>query len=269
MVSIFSPIWKNHNFSPTSLDASFLTWYEKGIRSLYNLFSEGRFISFPDWAVTYDLPKSNFFRYLQIKKFVQKCFSSFPDLPDNKLDNLLSKSMMGKKLISTLYNFICEINPSSLENIKKNWESDLDQVINNDTWEAALRQIHVSSICARHGLIQLKIVLRAHLTNARLAKMYTYADPSCPRCKGQPADHIHMLWSCPALSTYWSNIFDAYTKMFKKTVSPEPLCAIFGITPTTSSIAGKARDVIAFTSLIARRNILLNWKQQSPRSFTK
>ena len=42
-----------------------------------------------------------------------------------------------------------------------------------------------------------------------------------------------------------------------------------GFTPETRSIRGKAYAVIAFTSLLARRLILLAWKQASTPSFTR
>lgn len=139
----------------------------------------------------------------------------------------------------------------------------------DDQWEAVLKLIHSSSPCARHSLIQLKIVLRAHLTKARLAKMFPNVDSSCPRCKGQPADYIHMFWSCPKLNTFWANIFNAYSKMFQKDVVPNPICALFGCTPEIRGLKGKAGAVIAFTSLIARRQILLSWKKESPPTFSR
>ena len=190
---------------------------------------------------------------------------SFPNLPtDNIIDQILSLSPDKKKLISSLYDTIFNISSPSLDEVRSRWEMDMGGKFSDESWEACLKLIHTSSPCARHGLIQLKIVLRAHLTNARLADMYPNMDPSCPRCKGQPADYIHMFWSCPKLSIFWTNIFDAYTKIFKKTVLPNPLCAIFGVMPRPCLIKGNARTVIAFTSLIARRNILLCWKQQYP-----
>ena len=124
-------------------------------------------------------------------------------------------------------------------------------------------------MCARHGLIQLKVVLRAHLTKARLAKIFPDTDPSCPRCNGQPADYMHMFWSCPKLSQFWHRIFCAYSEMFNRNIDPNPKCALFGFTPETRSIAGKAHEIIAFTSLVARRLILLAWKDKAPPSFTR
>ena len=153
--------------------------------------------------------------------------------------------------------------------MKEQWETDLGEELCNSQWAAVLDLIHSSSTCARHGLIQLKIVLRVHFTNAKLARIYPTVDPSCPRCKAQPADHIHMFWSCPRLTKFWSDIFNAYSIMFRKVVSPNPICALFGFTPETRSIRGKAFVVIAFTSLLARRLILLSWKQATPPSFTR
>lgn len=268
--SIYAPIWRNHNFPPASLDASYQFWHTKGIQFVFNLFSDGRFLSFSELSEAFDLPKSNFFRYLQVKNFVQKHFSSFPNIPNKyTLDDILSLSPTKRKIISILYQLLNSAHPSSTENIKNLWETDLGLTINDETWEAILRRIPESSICARHGLIQLKVVLRAHLTNARLADIYPDTDPSCPRCKGQPANHTHMFWSCPTLTTFWSDIFNTFTKIYGETVNPNPLTAIFGISPPSCPLSRNARDVIAFTTLIARRSILLNWKQQSPPNFTR
>lgn len=171
--SIYAPIWGNHNFPSASLDASYQVWHAKGIKSLFNLFSDGQFRSLSELSETFDLPKSSFFRYLQIKSFAQKNFSSFPNIPNNNfLDDILSVSPAKQRLISTLYKLINDAYPTSLEEIKKRWETYLGLTISDETWEATLRRIPGSSICARHGLIQLKVVLRAHLTNAKLADMY-------------------------------------------------------------------------------------------------
>lgn len=54
--------------------------------------------------------------------------------------------------------------------------------------------------------------------------------------------------------------------MFQKDINPNPICALFGFIPETRSLKGK---VIAFTSLIARRFILLSWKEQAAPNFTR
>ena len=125
------------------------------------------------------------------------------------VEHILSLSPLRKGLISVLYNCISNISPHSLQDVRRNWESDLGENFTDDHWKAVFDLIHASSPCARHSVIQLKIVLRAHLTKSRLVKIFPTVDPSCPRCKGQPADYIHMFWSCPKLHTFWASIFES------------------------------------------------------------
>ena len=116
----------------------------------------------------------------------------------------------------------------------------------------------------------MKVVHRAHFTKARLAKIYPNANPLCPRCSGQPADLMDMFWRCPNLSTFLLSIFKAFSEMFGTQLDPDPICALFGLTPGETQIVlpAKAQVVIAFTTLHARRLILFRWKQQAPLSFS-
>lgn len=57
--------------------------------------------------------------------------------------------------------------------------------------------------------------------------------------------------------------------MFQKDIAPSPICALFGLIPETHSLKDKAPTIIAFTSLIARRLILLSWKEKTPPNFTR
>lgn len=266
-MSVHSPIKNNYNFPPSLTDSTFGTWASKGINSISSLYVDGKFGSFAQLSQLFDLPSSHFFRFLQIKHFVQKNITSFPDFPaNNTVDQILSLTPSRKGLISTLYNCISNVSPHSLQDIRSLWENDLGKELTDDNWKAVLDSIYTSSPCARHNVIQLKIVLRVHLTKTKLVKIFPNVDPSCPRCKGQPADCIHMFWSCPRLNTFWANIFGAYNIMLQKNITPNPVSALFGFIP---EIHPKKCPLIAFTSLIARRLILLSWKEQAPPSFTR
>lgn len=150
-----------------------------------------------------------------------------------------------------------------MQDTKRLWENDLGEEMPDDQWKTVLDLVNTSSFCTRHILIQLKIVLRAHLIKARLAKIFPNIDSSCPRCHGKPADYMHMFWSCPK---FCPKIFSSYSKMFQKDICPSPICALFGYIPETDSPIG---SVIAFTSLIARRLILLSWKEKTPPNFMR
>ncbi len=55
--------------------------------------------------------------------------------------------------------------------------SDLEVVLTDNHWDSTLELIHTSPTSAKHRLLQLKVVHRAHFTNARPAKIYLTVDP--------------------------------------------------------------------------------------------
>lgn len=152
-------------------DSTFGVWSSKGIKSISNLYVDGKFGSFTQLSQSFDLTKSCFFRYLQLRH-VQKSIPSFPDFPvDNTIDHILSLSLYCKGLVSTLYNSMCNITPHSFQDVRL-WEDDIGVEMIDGQWEAVLKLQHLSSPCARHSPIQLKVVFLAHLTKARLAKIF-------------------------------------------------------------------------------------------------
>src|SRR4029434_2902021 len=136
-----------------------------------------------------------------------------------------------------------------------------------DYWDHALERVNSSSSCARLALIQFKVLHRAHYSKAKLAKIYQGADASCSRCSFSPANLTNTFWSCPSLETYWSGVFKMLSEALNITIVPNPLIAIFGV--PTDTVTKAQSDVIAFTSLLARRIILLMWKSTTPPSSAR
>ncbi len=94
---------------------------------------------------------------------------------------------------------------------------------------------------------------------SQLSIFFPDKNDACNRCKQAPADHVHMFWSCPRLVTFWSNVFDTLGKALNVELSPNPLTAVFGVLPYTT-YSSPIAQVVAFTTLLARRNILLKWR---------
>jgi len=69
--SILSPIFKNHNFSPSNMDVAFRIWSDKGIKIIDDLYDSGVFLSFNNLSKQFDLPnycqESNFAK-LEVQK---------------------------------------------------------------------------------------------------------------------------------------------------------------------------------------------------------
>lgn len=79
--SALTPVRSNHMFIPSCTDPAFTLWFNKGIKSIHDLYIRDVFASFSQLSQAYDLPKNHFFRYLQIRSFVQKAVNLFPDKP--------------------------------------------------------------------------------------------------------------------------------------------------------------------------------------------
>lgn len=265
--SINMPILNNHLFPPSLLDRTFDIWANKGLCTLNDLYENDIFTSFSSLSTKFNLPNSHLFRFFQVRHFIQKLFPHFPNRPpESELDSILTLDPGQRRLISSIYYKISSLTPSPLNSLKQTWEQDLGFDISEDQWKDILDLIHSSSICARHALIQCKVLHRAHYTNAKLAKIFSNISDECNRCKHSPADHLHMFWSCPRLTDYWSDIFRTISQALNLTIAPDVLTVLFGLSPT-SITSSTMRGVIAFTTLLARRAILLKWKHVSPPSY--
>ena len=140
--------------------------------------------------------------------------------------------------------------------------------MSDEKWQKILSSVHTSSICARHNLIQCKILHRVYFTNAKLSRIYPDRTDTCNRCRQSPADFVHVFLTCLQLSGFWTATFETISKVVGQTIAPEPLTAFFGIT-TLVGVPKSTRNVIVFTTRLARRLILLKWSHSAPPTHNK
>lgn len=263
----FMPITHNNIFPAAKTDSAFLSWYDSGIVFFKDLFHRNTFISFETLRKNFSLPQVHFFRYLQARSFAREHYP-FPHLPDNDLlDQILGRDPTQKGIISFMYNIILNSAMPSIEKTRCTWEQDLGVPIPASTWEGCLDWIHTSSLCLRHNLIQFKILHRLHFSRERLAHIYPNTDPHCLRCHQGLATLGHMFWSCPSLTSFWTQIFDAFTHMCGSHIPLDPVTAVFGVIGDHVKISTSQTYAIAFGSLLARRLILRQWKSANSPSF--
>lgn len=264
--SVLGPIYKNHLFPPSTLDSTFKQWSLNGLIYIKDLYTDNIFDSFENVCKRYNLPRSSFFKYLQIRHFVKSKFVHFPDLPVVTVLDKLTLTFVNKGLISLLYSQLMSLGDQSLNKFKSRWEDELGIDLPEEYWAKALKRVNSSSSCARLGLIQFKVLHRVHLSKARLASIYPGTDASCDKCSFSPANLVHSFWSCPQLSGYWAIVFKTLSEALGVMLEPCPLIAIFGVADETLGLNANQSDIIAFTSLLARRRILLVWKSSTSPS---
>ena len=139
--------------------------------------------------------------------------------------------------------------------------------MSDESWLNCLKRIHSTSLCVRHSLIQFKVTHRLHYSNEKLAKIYPGFDAGCPRCRHKPATLGHMFWSCNSLARFWERIFEALSHICGGTIDLCPVIAVFGVSPPEERLTGLQANAVAFTTLLARRLILRQWKSDKSPSF--
>lgn len=261
------PLIHNDIFPAAQSDSAFCSWYDSGIVFFKDLFVGNTFISFESLRKDFTLPQVHFFRYLQARSFAREHYP-FPHLSDNDLlDRILGCDSTLKGNISFIYNIILNFSMPSTEKTRCAWEQDLGVQISAQTWEGSLDFIHTSSPCLRHNLIQFKILHRLHFCRDQLAAVYPNTDPHCLRCQQGIATTGHMFWSCQALTSFWTQIFEVFTHMCGRRIPLDPITAVFGVKAWDVQISTSQACAIAFASLLARRLILRQWKSANPPSF--
>lgn len=220
------------------------------------------FAMFEDLSSKFHLPRSSLFRYFQVCNFLRCHDPTFPNLPTiSGLDDILEIPLNSKRLVSRISDWVTALKNTTLVRIRAAWMDELGQDVEDDIWNCILQRVNDSTSCAKLNIIQFKVLHRAHFSKARLVKIYPYSDASCDRCNSTPANLTHMFCSCPALSTYWSVIFKTLSEALNIDLHPNALSAIFGVTVREQSAIRKSpKNIIAFTTLLARRRILLHWK---------
>ena len=69
-LSFLSPVWGNIDFCPGTIDRGFELWRSKGILTIGHLYEKNVMLSFSQVCKKYNLSQNEFFRYLQIRSFL-------------------------------------------------------------------------------------------------------------------------------------------------------------------------------------------------------
>lgn len=101
---VYAPVMANHIFPGSLLDSTFIQWSKNGV-----LYGDSNFMLFDQFRQTFALPTNSFFRYLQVRHFVQSPFNQFPSLPQTSLDAVLEVRPEAKGTISGLYTNIFDM----------------------------------------------------------------------------------------------------------------------------------------------------------------
>lgn len=164
-----------------------------------------------------------------------------------------------------IYDFILTLSSQSVIKIKNAWERELGKQLSEEVWEHATDRIRSTTSCARLGLIQFKVLYRVHFSKSRLSELYPEVEDKCDKCRSSPCHLSHMFFFCPDLNGFWTGYFTIMSTVLN--LRPCSLIAIFGIPDASLVLNSMQKDIIAYTSLLARR--ALHWKSAKYPSISR
>lgn len=156
---------------------------------------------------------------------------------EQQWETMLSFIPHHRGTISKLYDVILCFGNHSNVKFKHAWEGELGIQIHDESWELAIGRIRSTTSCAHLGLIQFKVVYRAHFSKSRLSELYSEVDDKCDKCHCSPCHLSHVFFLCTNLEGFWVGYFTIM-----------------------STVTMSQKDIIAFTSLLARHLLLMHWK---------
>ncbi len=124
---VYIPICFSHSFSPAWTDKTFHAWREKVLVPIEDLYECGRFASFSILKEKFELPQTHFFRYLQIRHYVQSKIPNFETLPQKRVVfDLLKNPPDSSHLVSRFVGLFDNCNKASTIRIWGSWKVELD-----------------------------------------------------------------------------------------------------------------------------------------------
>ena len=259
------PLWNNPCVPKVIRDGIGENWRINGIEKIRDLYTQNTFIDFNSLRTKFNLPPSNFFKYLQIRNWVKKNSSSYPYITETPLEKLFNTSKSSKGLVSKVYTLLnSEKRDDKILQLKNKWENDTQQAYTLKEWQSLLQSAQTTLTNTKHRLIQFNILHRIYYTPYRLYQFSHETSPKCLRCQHLKGDLIHTFWKCQKLNHYWKFIFEQLTKILEKNLIPDVRIAILGDVTMLKNFDSFEKKLILLAMAAAKKCILCHWKSENP-----
>lgn len=147
-------------------------------------------------------------------------------------------------------------NPAKLP-CRKGWEKDIG-AIDGETWELFLSSAPMVSVSTSQKLSPIYLLHRFYRTPVQLHRWGELRIPLCPKCEHDHGDLIHMIWRCPKLVSYWTEVLDTISQVYMFRIPRTPLVCLLGALGK-ESLTPQAHTAILRLLYTARKLIAQYW----------
>lgn len=266
----YSPVFNNDGILINKCSikrAQSRQWYDNGVRSLGNIFGENGLLSFEDLCVHFNLQRSTFFFYLQLRTAMKTYGVPWQaPLKDHPLLKLLNCNRGSKGFISRLYVHILEEMYAPLH-LDTCWKTDIPNLPPDFDWDAAWDSVLCSSKNPDHQQIHLNFIHRTYMTPRKLYNMKIKADPNCTLCHtNSVGTFFHLVWECPAVFYFWEVVRNCLSILLNTNIPFSPVVLL--LNDMSQLKLRKAQEKVFLAGLTAaKKMIAVRWKPPHSLSY--
>lgn len=256
-VSVLSGVAHLKGFIPLKLDAGYKRSRHLNLNSIHQFIEDQELKTFEQLIDEFDLPRLDFYRYLQIRSYLLKHpdwnrIKKFDSPIEQNLTKIQNREHI-KRPISSVCRILSNMKQENTLYIKQKWEAELKLEISEEVWDNIASEIHKVTNANLWREFQWKIVHRFFSTPPILSKIDTSQTSACWREGGeQSANHT------PLLDNFWREILDLSDKIFLFSLPRDPLLTILGAIHEAVT-SWKKIYLLHILLAAAKKAITLNW----------
>lgn len=258
------------SFIPNNLDSGFRKWANHRLVYLHQLLEGNNLKSFEQIKNDFNLDRTDFFRYLQLRTFLTTHKEWRKITNHNPIEKFLIEIQLGrpvKKIIGKLYDIFLSMSPHNTLQIKQRWGTEADEDISQDTWMEVCTEAHLATNSNTWREFKWKVITRVFRTPVITAKMNPACPSSCWRdCGTNIPNHTHVFWSCPKLSIFWKDVFDALRQVFQQDIPQDLAVAVLGVIPIGLDRRAK-KYLLNILLTAALKCITIRWMKPDPPTY--
>lgn len=258
-ISVRSPLVLNPDLPVQLRSIGLIEWSSKGLSDFAGMLASDTLKSFEQIRSDYDISNKDFFKYLQIRHFIDGLLKTQKiRLRLSELEDAMISGRFCKGMITKFYDLLQYSVSSAYGPLKPLWERDLGASFNQTEWTKICNGIFPKCTSISIHEQNFKFFHRIYFTPVRLQKMFPNSSDLCYKCKTHKGTFIHLFWSCDRIQVFWKGVHSVIQEVIGKQFAPSSSFYLLNHSPDKQFDAD-TRALLSTLLYLAKKCILLRW----------